>query len=263
MQERSKRPQNRPKAGRRGGGAVSPALPVPAGERARVRNGGYGAAAVTAAPGAVNRAYTVIFGALVVFFFVGSLLVGLGGAIEAKGPSKDRGAYQASASVRENAENVAQTADANASAGFDGGEAHRYYVLPLSDGMQDTVYRLCDEYDVPPELVFGIISANAVTSTPYDGSEGGGMGPPSDSAEWCAAQLGIEGRPDYEQSLECGIFMLREYCHKYDDVNAVVMCYELGENEALARIENGQTSTPYSRLVKREASTLTERPPKK
>lgn len=209
--------------------------------------------------GSAKQMYTLILGALLIFLFAGSLLIWLGSAIEAK---EAKNAPQAEAIS--DAKSSAESPDGGAESGTVSAKAHnnRYFVLPLSDEMQDAVYRLSDKYDVPPELVFGIISADSMTRSPSGGKTDVVMDLPEDSADWCASQLGIAGTPTYEENIECGILLLQEFCHKYDDINTVAMCYELGEDEAVRLIDSGQTSTAYSRLVSRETSTLTERPAK-
>ena len=211
--------------------------------------------------GGARSVYTLLLAALLPFLFAGSLFVGLADAMGARAAQPD---LQTKAADRDA---VPEDGAVEASADPEGEDprlpAWNYYVLPLSDAMQDEVYLLCDKYDVPPDLVFGMISAEAVTASPYSGScSDKPMGTPADSAAWCAEQLGITGEATFDQNLECGVLLLAEYCHKYSDPEAVAMCYELGENEALRRISRGESSTQFSRLVVREMTTLTERPPK-
>ena len=216
-----------------------------------------------------GRGYSMLCAALIAFLFAGALLIGLADAIGAQAapadasfPSSARaeedGAADAEATVRaatdENAERQAEAAKTSAE--------RVYYVLPLSDGMQDEVYALCEVYDVPPELVFGIISADLMYGAPSGGNGGAAMDIPEYALSWCSGQLGIDGPLTFRENLECGVLLLSEYCHKYDDVNTVAMCYELSEEGAIREMESGRTSTAYSRLVAREASTLTRRPPK-
>ena len=209
--------------------------------------------------GPARRAYAILLWTVLPFFLICSLLIGLADAFEA--------------SAKQPRPSPGQAADASAPADADGsGELsadlpkdgnRRYYILPLSDSQQDGVYALCEKYDVPPELVFGIISADAETSTPYSGaSPRAAMSLTDGDAEWSASQLGITGQPTYEENLECGIFILQEYCHKDYDVNMIAMCYELGEQCAAELRAEGVQSTVYSRLVVRGVETLTQRPPK-
>ena len=137
-------------------------------------------------------------------------------------------------------------------------DGNRYYILALNDLQQDKVYELCERYDVPPELVFGIISADALTSE-GDGGRHAVMRINEANAEWCAEQLGVSDPMNSEQNIECGVYILQEYYHKYSDIARISMCYELGERQATELWAKGICETEYSRIVARETVTLTPR----
>jgi len=131
----------------------------------------------------------------------------------------------------------------------------RYYSLPLNDGQQDAVFALCEQYDVPAELVLGIYLADAER---YDGEDTGHrvMYPNPESAEWYLSEYGISDTDRFEGNMALAVIMIAEYYHRYPDVHMIAVCYELGEKQAIELKASGISETDYSRLVALKINTL-------
>lgn len=134
----------------------------------------------------------------------------------------------------------------------------RYYQLSLSDEQQDKVFELCKEYDLPAELVFGVITADSSLGNSDAREEWihGVMLPNRQSAEWYMQQNGISDMNDFEQNVLCGIIMLSEYYHRYPNIHKIAMCYELGESAAIELWSSNIIETEYSSLVAKSVNTL-------
>lgn len=128
-----------------------------------------------------------------------------------------------------------------------------YYSLPINDAQQDRIFALCEQYDLPCELVFGVILA--------DSERGDHPGhaltyPNPEIAQWYADEYGISDIDGFEGNITLTVVMLAEYYHRYPDVHTIAMCYELGEKQAIEKRSTGITETEYSRLVALRINTL-------
>ncbi len=135
------------------------------------------------------------------------------------------------------------------------GVRRRYYQLSLNNEQQDKVFDLCDQYDVPTELVFGIIQADATRIAEY-GSGHAVMCLNQDSSSWYINTYKLTDINEFDQNITCGIIMLSEYYHRYPDVHKITMCYELGETNAVELWNSGITETEYSKEVALNINTL-------
>lgn len=136
--------------------------------------------------------------------------------------------------------------------------SERFYDIPLNDGRQSYVFTLCEKYNLPCELVFGVMSAE---SEYLDGqiSEGGDYGIMqinSINHDMLREELGVSDFLDFEQNVHCGIYMLSEYYHKYTDFNKIAMCYRYGEAGAMEMWKKGVYSTDYTSRVVRNIALL-------
>ena len=220
-----------------------------------------------------SRLIVALFLSLAILTFGGSLFIGLENALDAnRAPKTTEAAVPAIGTVALSDEDTSDqtvfendgcTVIASDGAATDdtvnlSDDDKVHYILPLSSEQQDAVYKLCDKYDVPSDLAFGIISADAMTER-TDENKHLIMDINPANAEWCSNQLGISVDETYDANLECGIMILSEYYHKYSSVSKIAMCYELGEKEASEMWADGVTETEYSRIAAREIITLTPR----
>lgn len=68
--------------------------------------------------------------------------------------------------------------------------------------------------------------------------------------DWLNEKYGITNFLDPYQNAFCGITMLSEYYHKYQNVNKALMAYNIGEFGARALWEDGVFTTSYTEKVK-------------
>lgn len=134
----------------------------------------------------------------------------------------------------------------------------RYYDIALSDKEQEHIFRLCEEYGIPPELVFAVIDSESS----YNGTQ------ISENGDWGIMQINAINHPeleeklgvtdflDFEQNTLCGIYMLSEYYYKYADISKIVMCYRYGEKRARQMWDDGVFDTEYTREIILTMATL-------
>lgn len=126
-----------------------------------------------------------------------------------------------------------------------------YFDCPLSEQTQDYIFELCEEEDIPPSLVIAVIDhesrfdEKAISST----SDYGLMQINECNHEWLSETYGITDFLDPKQNILCGVKILSNLYHKYDNPHDVAMAYNMGEYGAATARENGTTSTPYSEDV--------------
>lgn len=71
---------------------------------------------------------------------------------------------------------------------------------------------------------------------------------------WLRDDLGVSDFLDPYQSIECGVYIMSDFLHKYNDVQTALVCYNKGESA----VKNGTYSTSYSRCVIADMGYLVE-----
>ncbi len=127
-----------------------------------------------------------------------------------------------------------------------------YYDVPLSESLQEYIFFLCDNNNVPVPLVMAIIEkesafdANAVSRT----NDYGLMQINKANHEWLSEEYGVTDFLDPYQNVYCGIELLGDYLHTYEeDVNKALMAYNMGEYGASKLWGKGIMSTSYTDSV--------------
>lgn len=140
--------------------------------------------------------------------------------------------------------------------------AYVYYDVPLSDELQEWAQDLCEQYNFPYyDIIIALIERESsfretVISTTNDY---GYMQINQCNHEWLREELGITDFTDGKQNIHCGIYMLSDLYHKYEDIGLALMAYNCGENGAADLWEQGIYSTKYSRSIVQAATELAER----
>lgn len=122
-----------------------------------------------------------------------------------------------------------------------------------TDAMLRAAAEISDEYDLPA----GLLLAVAETESDFDpdcrtGACVGLMQINSAYAREYAAQAGLDSWDlfDPEDSMRIAASMLADYMTRYEgDLHFALMCYNLGEYGALAKLGAGVERTGYSRKV--------------
>lgn len=126
-----------------------------------------------------------------------------------------------------------------------------YFDCPLSYEIQDYIFEVCTENDVPPSLVIALIDSesqfdpNVISPT----ADYGLMQINVCNHEWLSETYGITDFLDPKQNILGGVKILANIYPKYDNPHYVVMAYHMGESGAETARENGVTSTEYSKEV--------------
>nr|DAQ32534.1 MAG TPA: hypothetical protein [Caudoviricetes sp.] len=126
-----------------------------------------------------------------------------------------------------------------------------YFDCPLSEDLQDYIFILCEEEDIPPSLVIAVIDhesefeSDAISAT-YDY---GLMQINECNHEWLSETYGITDFLDPRQNILAGVKILGQLYRKYDNPHDIAMAYNMGESGAEDAWENGITSTSYSEDV--------------
>lgn len=127
-----------------------------------------------------------------------------------------------------------------------------YYDVPLSHSLQDYIYEVCADEDVPVSLVMAMIEhesqfdPEAISGTDDYGlmqinSINHGM---LEEQYRCADML------NPYQNVFCGIKIIGQYLKQCGgDYNYALMSYNMGEYGATKAMENGITSTSYSETI--------------
>ena len=127
-----------------------------------------------------------------------------------------------------------------------------YYDCPLDTDLQDYIRALCEEKQVPMELVIALIEvessfqANAVSKT----NDYGLMQINRINHEWLTKTYGITDFTDPYQNVLCGITILSQHYHRFGDTDKALMAYNLGATGAKHKWEQGVYETSYTQKIK-------------
>ena len=128
----------------------------------------------------------------------------------------------------------------------------KYYDVPLSTELQDYISSVCSTYNVPCELIYGIIEveSNFRADTVSDTNDYGLMQINKCNHEWLSATLGVSNFLDPKENILCGIYIISEHLEKTDgNVELALMRYNCGANGAKRLWEQGIYSTSYTKKV--------------
>ena len=129
--------------------------------------------------------------------------------------------------------------------------SRKYYVVPLSDNLQDVIFSECDAKNVPADLVIALIDVesdfnpNLVSKT----NDYGLMQINTCHKDSLKKALQITNLLDEKQNIKAGVYMLSGIVSKYSNMDQALMVYNCGEFGAKKLWNNGIYSTDYSRKV--------------
>lgn len=137
------------------------------------------------------------------------------------------------------------------------------YSIPLSEELQTYTFRLCEKYGVDYEMVLALmeIESRYRPDIISDTNDYGLMQINSCNHADLEDKLGVTDILDPEQNIHCGVYLLGKLAAKYDDPHRILMAYNMGERGARKYIENGNTTSAYSRaIMERRAELLQTKP---
>ena len=128
----------------------------------------------------------------------------------------------------------------------------KYYDVPLSTELQDYISSVCNTYNVPCELIYGMIEveSNFRADTVSDTNDYGLMQINKCNHEWLSSTLGVSNFLDPKENILCGIFIISGHLEKTDgNVELALMRYNCGATGAKRLWEQGIYSTSYTDKV--------------
>ena len=125
------------------------------------------------------------------------------------------------------------------------------YDIPLPDELQIYTAALCEQYDVPLELIIAIMwresrfDLNAVSNAGFIGL----MQINPEYADDLMNELDIYDLTEPCQNIRAGIHIFAQYYHKYGNPTQALMCYNCGEVGASELWMRGIISSDYTRDI--------------
>ena len=131
-------------------------------------------------------------------------------------------------------------------------EENHHFDIPLSHSLQDYIYEVCADEEVPISLVLAMIETESnfnpeiISST----NDYGLMQINKINHERLKEEYRVADMLNPYQNTFCGIKIIASYVKKYDgDFNKVLMAYNMGDFGANRAWSNGITSTKYSKKI--------------
>lgn len=124
-------------------------------------------------------------------------------------------------------------------------------ICELTEELQEFIYYICSGYHVDFALVLAVIKVEsgfdmqAVSLT----NDYGLMQINQRNHSWLTEELGISDYLDPYQNIYAGVFILRMLFERHNDVNKVLMAYNMGETGASRLWEKGIYETDYTQEV--------------
>lgn len=126
-----------------------------------------------------------------------------------------------------------------------------YYDIPVSESLQDYIYDLCYENNVPMSLIIAMMdkesefNSQAISKT----NDYGLMQINSSNHEWLREKYKVQDFLNPYENVFCGIKIMGELLAKYGDEHKALMAYNMGEDGAKRCWNRGITTSSYSRDV--------------
>jgi len=124
--------------------------------------------------------------------------------------------------------------------------------IDLSEDLQEFTYCLAYAYNIDYSLVLAMMEHESSfrTNIISDTNDYGLMQINIVNHEWLTETLGVTDFLDAKQNIRSGLFVLRKLFEKYgNNVQTVLMAYNMGEDGADRCIAQGITSTEYSEEI--------------
>ncbi len=125
------------------------------------------------------------------------------------------------------------------------------YDIDLSEELQNYTFEQCQKVNLDPKLVLAVmkVESNFKSDLISRTNDYGLMQINKVNHGWLKKKLGVTDFLDPKQSIDCGIYMLKELFDKYSDDHKVLMAYNFGEGGMKRNWKKGVRSSKYSRKV--------------
>ena len=134
-------------------------------------------------------------------------------------------------------------------------EVQIIYNIPLSDELQIYTQEVCKEYKVPFDLVIGVMFVESTFNQSARNGNCYGLMQVNDINAKELKNIGVYDLTDAKQNIKSGVYLLSKALRKYDISEALIV-YNWGESGAKEKLNNGITSTDYTRTVLKYAAGL-------
>lgn len=127
--------------------------------------------------------------------------------------------------------------------------------VPMPEEDQKAIFDICNDYKIAYTLVMAMIEHESSFDASARSKTGdSGLMQINDCNSARLAELGFTDLYDARENVEAAVYILRELFSKYGEVEAVLMCYNMGEAGDAALWEEGIFSSVYSsEIMAREA----------
>lgn len=134
-------------------------------------------------------------------------------------------------------------------------EVQTIYNIPLSDELQIYTQEICKEYKVPFDLVVGIMFAESTFDLNAKNGDCYGLMQVNTINAEELKNIGVYDLKDAKQNIKSGVYLLSKALTKFD-LSGALIAYNWGESGAKEKLNNGITSTDYTRKVLKYAAGL-------
>lgn len=127
-----------------------------------------------------------------------------------------------------------------------------HFNIPLSYSLQDYLYEVCADEEVPITLILAMIETESSFNPEIISStdDYGLMQLNKINHEWLNEEFRAADMLNPYQNVFCGTKVIASYVRKYDgDFNKALMAYNMGDYGANKAWDNGITSTKYSEKI--------------
>lgn len=126
-----------------------------------------------------------------------------------------------------------------------------YFDVPLSHSLQNYIYEICADEDVPVTLVMAMIDHESKFNPEMvsDTDDYGLMQINEINHDQLAEEYRCADMLNPYQNIFCGVKIIAGYINQYEDYNKALMAYNMGSYGAQKAWENGITSTTYSEQI--------------
>ena len=134
-------------------------------------------------------------------------------------------------------------------------ESFVIYNIPLSEDLQIYTQEVCREYKVPVDMVIAVMYVESrFNQEARNGNCYGLMQVNAINAEELKS-IGVYDLTDAKQNIKSGVYLLSKALTKFD-LSGALIAYNCGESGAREKLNNGITSTDYTRKVLKYAANL-------
>ena len=132
------------------------------------------------------------------------------------------------------------------------------YDIALSQELQEYTYKIAQEYSINYELVLSVMFVESSYRDWITGGSGerGLMQIHPINFPKLRQELGITDFYNPKQNILAGVYMLADLNDKYEDVDRILMAYNMGESGARRVISRGISKSRYSINIRRVREKL-------